>query len=237
MRALYGAILSTSLGSVLISKVKITSATAVTPPVLEEIPPLPQPDWSLTNPAPSQKSYQELQRENEELRAHLQRASMVHKAQQGVIEGAHAQMIVQNLHLNKLNSALHGKEKQRKSNRTLIIDSTKGQVYTSDEVSQGLLAQEKRKQQKLDDKKARARMRAAKKDAQAKLEEEWTKIKAHHEQNVAEWKGACEKLQQQAVAKKKWPKAPTRPRKPTLSANFGAINEEDNDDEDGPDSD
>ncbi|KAJ2930114.1 hypothetical protein H1R20_g6971, partial [Candolleomyces eurysporus] len=138
MRMMYAALSSTSSGSILVSKVKITSETRIAAPVLEAMPTLPQPDWTLANGSPSRKTYQQLLQENEELRAHLQRASALHRAQEGIIEGAHTSMVIQNLHFSKLNSALHGKEKPQEASRTFHIDSSKGSVFSSDMVLEGL---------------------------------------------------------------------------------------------------
>ena len=85
-----------------------------------------------------------------------------------------------------------------------------------------------------------AARRAEKKEAQARLEEEWTSLKAVHEAETKAWKLACDALKEQRVAKKNWPKAPVRPKKPKLPSNVVDTGEdeleeeidEDNDDVD-----
>ncbi|TFK31215.1 hypothetical protein BDQ12DRAFT_619282, partial [Crucibulum laeve] len=208
---LYAAILSTSLGSCLVAKAKLTLATPITAPVLKTLPPLPQPDWSLAKQTPAHQTNQELQHKNARLHTHLKRASVINQVQGSVIEGAHATMVIQNLHLLKLNSALHGKEKEQGSNHTLVIDSSKGQVFSSAAVLEGLWAQEERKQTEEAQKKAKADLWAAKKEAQTKLDAEWVRIKADHKKNIAEWKLTCANLQRDGISKKNLPKAPTRP--------------------------
>ncbi|KAJ2923329.1 hypothetical protein H1R20_g13762, partial [Candolleomyces eurysporus] len=195
-------------------------------PVLENLPPLPQPDWSLAKRAPAYRTYQQLKQENEELRTSLERAAVINRAQDAVIEGAHATMVVQNLHLMKLNGALHGKEKERTSNRTLVIDSSKGQVYSTTEVLEGLRLAATKKQDEAEQKRLRADARAAKRDAQAKVDGEWARIKDQHEKNTADWKVACENCQRDGIPRKEWPNKPTRPRKPTLPANFAAVGDD-----------
>ncbi|KDR65048.1 hypothetical protein GALMADRAFT_260344 [Galerina marginata CBS 339.88] len=52
MRTLYTALSSTSSGSFLVSKTRLTSSTPVVAPVLEDVPPIPRPDWSLAHGTP-----------------------------------------------------------------------------------------------------------------------------------------------------------------------------------------
>lgn len=146
-------------------------------------------------------------------------------------------MVVQNLHLTKLNGALHSKEKQRASNRTLVIDSSKGQVFSSTEILEGLRNQELRKEEEAAQKKVRANARATKKEGLARMEVEWLKIKAQNDKNTDEWKLTCENLQNEGIPKKHWPKPPTRQRKPTLPDILAAMVDEDDEGEDRIDED
>ncbi|KDR75901.1 hypothetical protein GALMADRAFT_140483, partial [Galerina marginata CBS 339.88] len=77
--------------------------------------------------------------------------------------------------------------------------------------------------------------RAAKKEAQAKIDEEWKRIKIIHEEAVKVWKAECDKLASDRVPKKNWPKGPTRPRKPKLPATLDDIVDEDDGEEDEED--
>ena len=61
-----------------------------------------------------------------------------------------------------------------------------------------------------------------------KLNDEWAEMKKQHEEDARIWKEQCEKLKTEGVPKKNWPKAPIRPRKPTLPAQLAE------DDDDGP---
>ncbi|TFK37052.1 hypothetical protein BDQ12DRAFT_608594, partial [Crucibulum laeve] len=56
IQTLYAAILSTSSGSCLVAKAKLTSATPITAPVLKTLPPLPQSDWSLAKQTPAHQT-------------------------------------------------------------------------------------------------------------------------------------------------------------------------------------
>jgi hypothetical protein len=52
MRLLYGALASTSSGSMLVSKTRVTSAYKIAAPVLEVLPELPAPDWRMLQKPP-----------------------------------------------------------------------------------------------------------------------------------------------------------------------------------------
>ncbi|TFK16896.1 hypothetical protein FA15DRAFT_650704 [Coprinopsis marcescibilis] len=231
MRSMYAALSSMSSGSILLSKAPITSNTTIAPPLIEDLPPLKQPDWSLATRRPVNVSHERLEQENEILRTHLKYAATVNQAQAGIIEGAHATMVIQNLHLRKLNGALYGREKRREPTRTLVIDSSRGQVFSSAEVLEGLRLQEEAKRVKAAAKQARASNRTAKKDAMAKLEAEWVKIKEKHVENLAEWERTCERLQSEGVLRKNMPPKPKRQLKPTLPDDHGAVGDDDDEEE------
>ena len=229
MRILYTALSSTSSGSFLVSKTPLTSSIPIAAPVLEAVPQHLRPDWSLAygDPAVTPKTHQDLQEENELLKKHLQRAHILSRAQDGIIEGSSATMVIQNVHLRKLNGALYGKETEKTSKRTLVIDTSKGQVYSEDAIREGIFVQEEKKKTVAAEKKLKADGRAAKKDAQAKLEEEWKRMKIIHDEAMKFWKADCDKLASEGVPKKNWPKAPIRPRKPKLPATLDAVVDED----------
>ncbi|KAF8969033.1 hypothetical protein BDZ97DRAFT_1654424 [Flammula alnicola] len=238
MRTLYAGLSSTSSGSFLVSKTLHTSSTPILAPVLEAVPPtLPRPDWSLAygHSVDSYKTRQHLQEENELLRTNLRWAHTISCAQDGIIEGSSATMIVQDLTLRKLNGALHGKETEKASNRTLVIDASKGQCYSQDSIREGIFEQEERKKAAAAQKRSKADGRAAKKEAQAKLDEEWKRIKMNHEDAVKCWKTDCEKLASEGVPKKNWPKGPIHQRKPKLPPNLEAVADEDDVDDEEED--
>ncbi|TEB30981.1 hypothetical protein FA13DRAFT_1629801 [Coprinellus micaceus] len=220
VKTLYNALASTSSGSFLVSNDKLTSSTPIIAPNLEAVPSsIPQPDWSLVIESTSDlsyQSYQQLVEENKKLRTNLQHGQTLVKAQEGIIEASHATIVVQNLHLAKLNVALHGREKPKTSGRQLIIDSGKGQVFSSDEILEGLRSQDEKKKEAAADKQQRAEARAAKKAAGARIAAEWQAIKDEHERRVGEWETTCQKHAEEGLPKKHWPKKPVRPPKPTL---------------------
>lgn len=161
------------------------------------------------------------------MKTHLQRAHTLSHAQNGIIEGSSATMVIQNIHLRKLNGALYGQETEKTSKRTLVINTSKGQVYSEDAIHEGIFAQEEKKKAVAAEKKLKADGRAVKKDVQAKLEEEWKRIKIIHDEAMKIWKADCEKLASEGVPKKNWPKGPIRPRKPKLPVTLEAVVDED----------
>jgi hypothetical protein len=136
-------------------------------------------------------------------------------------------MVVQNMHLRKMNSALYGKETEKTSTCTFVIDSSKGQVYSDDTIRDGLFEQEERKKELAAVKRSKADGRAAKKEVQAKLEEEWKRMKIIHDEATRIWKAECDRLASEGVPKKNWPKGPIRPRKPKLPPTLDAVIDED----------
>ncbi|KAF9439779.1 hypothetical protein P691DRAFT_768896 [Macrolepiota fuliginosa MF-IS2] len=101
--------------SYLVSNTHITLSHHIIPPVFEHVQVLSEPNWALLKlPGPSTTSQQrpELKEQLTELKTSLGHAQQHIKAQNAIIEGNHAQMIIQDLHLHKLNQALQGKEKK-----------------------------------------------------------------------------------------------------------------------------
>jgi len=210
MWILYTALNSTLSGSFLVSKTPLTSSIPIAAPVLEAVPQLHHPDWSLAygNPAVTPKTYQDLQEENELLKKHLQQAYILSRAQNGIIEGSSATMVIQNIHLCKLNSALYGKETEKTSKHTLVIDTRKGQVYSEDAICEGIFMQKEKKE---GSSSWKADGRAARKDMQAKPKDEWKRMKIIHDEAMKFWKADCDKLASEGVPKKNWPKTPICP--------------------------
>ncbi|KAG6809803.1 hypothetical protein H0H92_014685 [Tricholoma furcatifolium] len=124
-----------------------------------------------------------------------------HKAQNMIIEGAHAQLVVQNLHLQKLNGALHKKETRKKNDRALLLDE-KAQVLSSDEFLAQLTHQVERQEEEAAQRARNAETRASKREVIAHVEEEWMRIKEAHAANVSAWETECQKLGLEGVPKK-----------------------------------
>ena len=238
LRTLYGALGSNEEHRFLVLKSPLTSATPITAPVLEGPPCIPPPEWSLAKEPPSQiwKSRQQLEYENLNLKSNLTIAHQHAQAQDSIIQGAHAQLVVQNLHLRKLNVALNTNEGKKKNERTILFEG-KGQLFTSDTFFQKVEDQKAKKEAAAAKKISNAASRVARKEAQAKLDAEWARLKKNHEEASNAWKLTCEALKEQRIPKKSWPKAPTRPKKPKLPSTHadGEDDEPDEGEDDEPD--
>lgn len=169
------------------------------------------------------------------LKESLRRAEIIIKHHEAVMEGAHASMVVQNLHLRKLNGALHGRERERESNRSLVIDSSKGQVFSSSDVFNGLKDQQEKKELAANAKQSRKEAREARKAGKARVEAEWEKAKIEYENAKAEWKRTCESLHACNVPKKEFPKPPTRRLKKDIEAELLGGESDDEEVEDNED--
>ncbi|KAG0701865.1 hypothetical protein DFH29DRAFT_776657, partial [Suillus ampliporus] len=97
MRLMNAAISRTASGSFLVSKDPVTSTHQIARPVLEAPPKIPAPNWSLLHAKPSTMSQIELEGYTEDLQDGLGSAKIHLKSRDLIIEGAHAQLIVQGL--------------------------------------------------------------------------------------------------------------------------------------------
>lgn len=117
IRSLYSSLETTESGSYLVSAVKFTSSIPTVPLMLETVPPeLPAINWStFVMPNQEVETRERLKNENENLRANLRLAHAHVQARDGIIEGNQAQLIIQNLHLQKTSQVLYNHENRKKS--------------------------------------------------------------------------------------------------------------------------
>jgi hypothetical protein len=144
--------------------------------------------------------------ENRELTNNLWCAHITHHVQEHIIEGANAQVIVQDIFAIKLNSALNAKENEKADDRTKLFPGGKGQHLTCEDFIQqkkAPLTKEKEDEEaaRVERQKARGRKKSLK-DALEKLRKT---RKEEHEKAVAEWNEECKKLTNEG-AKKDLPK-------------------------------
>ena len=146
IRLMYGTLASTSSGSMLVLKTRMTSAYTVTTPVFEPLPKLPQPDWSYLQNQLSNtyQSHEVLQHENAKLTKSLCRLHAIICAQEAREEACEAQIVIQNAHLIKLNDSLHAKENKKKNDRTALFVDGFGRHLTDAEFTSQLRAQNER---------------------------------------------------------------------------------------------
>jgi hypothetical protein len=215
-RRLYGALASTSTGSLLLSKTRLTSSYKLMQPVLEAAPELPQPDWSLLSKTPP-RAYQTremLEQQNQELTEHLRRSQKIIRARELIDERQSAQLVIQHAEMTKLSQSLHEKEKRKKNDRTVLFPGGFGRHLTGDDFTQLLQEQTQRKEDEAAQKAQRIEGREAQRLARVALEAEWKETKAKHQQAVEAWRTSCEQLRQDGVRAKDLPAKPKCPRKP-----------------------
>jgi hypothetical protein len=103
----------TSSGSFLVSDAVINSQNSILPPMPEGPPSIPKPNFAHldpTKPDPNDQTNSQLIARMEQLTADLALAKQHIAARDGIIEGTHAQLVVQNFFVLKQNEALHLKE-------------------------------------------------------------------------------------------------------------------------------
>ncbi|KAJ7825003.1 hypothetical protein B0H13DRAFT_1658207, partial [Mycena leptocephala] len=156
----------------------------------------------------------ELLEMGKKMRENLGLANQHIAARDGIIESAHATIVLQNVFVEGQSEALHAKENKKTTNRVRLSMDGIGRHLTSKEwIEKTKEAQDARdaevaaKAQKADD-------REAAKIAKEALEQQWKDMKAEHELAVAAWEEECRKLVNGGCRKKDLPKKPTRPKKP-----------------------
>lgn len=239
-------LMSASLGqtqsSYLVSNLPLAETMTSFPvfqPVLEAPPTLPEPNWDLIDVPQGYQTREQLQDRVEQLASSLQHAQQYIKARDLIIEGVHAQLIIQNLILNKQNEVIEARSKKKKDDCTLLFPGGLGRCLTSDEFAALVDAQAAKAAQEEEDKRARAVLRAQKRSKKDLIDarwkeamEEWKQVKDKHEDE-------CQRLvNEQGVRKCDLPKAPARPLKRDIIAEFNEEEEEgDNGDGEGNDDD
>lgn len=217
-RILYGALASTSSGSYLVSKRTITSDQPIPPLTLDKHPPLGTLDRSLlVSPSASRSccTRTDITTENKRLREELRLAHQHIAAQCLIIESDQAQLVVQNLHLQKQNEALHSRENQPVKERERLFGG-KGAAMMAEEFFGAVAAAKEAKDVAAVAKDKKAQTTAAKKAAQEALDAEWKRMLSEWEAAVKKWEEECERLRDGGARKKDLPKKPLRPKKPVL---------------------
>jgi hypothetical protein len=103
MRTMSAALSGTVSGSFLVSCDLISSVQRIAPPVIELNIPRTPPDYNLSKVNASKMSNTKLLQSFCDLQANLALSGRRNTAQQSVMEAQTAQLVVQHLHLNKLN--------------------------------------------------------------------------------------------------------------------------------------
>src|SRR5882672_4496531 len=111
-----------------------------------------------------------------------------------MLENAHAQMVVQNMHLNKLQLALKGKETKatKKTDRSKLFPQGKGCHMTD---LAFVTALEEEKELQMEAEAMRIQCKANHMDSKAEkkaLEAQWMVMKTAHEAAVELWETHCD---------------------------------------------
>ena len=223
-RALYASLASTRSGTYLVSDEKWQSSFPIPQPVFEQPMNVVEPDWSLISKKSSSQvdSKEDLITRNQQLEQALEAARHQSKAKDFVLESNTAQLVVQNMVLTKMKSALNEKEKEPQADRTILYPKGLGRVMTAPTFREEARRDDKRRRQKGVD-AAECRVRRTEAQARrAELDRRWEAIGQEHELRVKEWEGECERLRIDGCLKKDLPKKPKKPRKPKISRGEGA---------------
>lgn len=219
-RAFKESLESSVSGRHLVLKPRLDSLAKPITPVIERLPYMLEPDWSLANR--QERSAGDIcpsamQVENKLLRTNLQLAHAHVKAAQAINEAANAQLIIQSIQGDQMNTALceRGIQAKRKKDERFGADG-KGIVYTSADVIAIKRRMEEEAHQRTAEKEDRAKSRARVREAKEKISSEWREIQRVHTERSTEWKATVAQLKEQRVPRNQWPSAPTRPKKPTL---------------------
>jgi hypothetical protein len=237
MRMMTSAVAGTSSGSFLVSSIQITSQHTISAPVLEGPPSLPDPEWSLLDQNLDKMSRSELVSLATSLQGGLGLARQHIAARDGIIEGAHATMVIQNMFVERQSQALNAKENKKSKDRTKILMDGKGRHLTDREFISKL---EKAQQERNDEARAkekRAGVRNAARVARLALEVKWKEVQEVHRRQVEAWETECQKLADEGVPKKHLPKRPLRPPKPKLTVAVEATGDREDDETGSDDSD
>lgn len=206
-------------GSYLVSMTAIHSSQIPPLLVLEGIPEIPTLDVKKRS-----QSRAELEAKLAMLKENLSFAQNQIQVWDGIIEGAHAQLIIQNLHQKKLHETLHAKEK-KKTRWFRLFAGRKGHHLTSDEFMTAVGNVEQAKEDKDRAKSYHQKQAQDLKIAREANEKKWKEMLEKHDTAVRNWVAECAELMRKNVLKRQHPRKPKWPLKPKLQQSTRASNE------------
>jgi hypothetical protein len=216
-----GNLLSTKSGSFLVLSARANYKNKINSPVLEAAKDLPKINWDLVDKFEEPKTFEQSKKLNHELVDNLAKSRDEICTGNKIIEGAQAQLIIQHLHLQNINKALHEKENAATGDRTRVYAGGKGRLLTCPKFVESLELAATQKKQEEERRRLERQWKNEKKQAQLNLERRWSEMKATHEQEVERWEAECAVLLDQGLRKRDLPARPTKPRKPTLPVEDG----------------
>ena len=186
-RLLQKTLAASSSGSFLIDTLKITSSQTIMPPVLEGTANLTQLDWSLIKDKDLRRTKEEMQTHIDKLTEFLELAKILADVQNSIIEATQAQLVIQDIHLGKMNETLQVKEKVKDDDCSKLFPQGRGQLLTGDDFHEERVNADTEKRKKEAARALRKESKATQKvrnEAVAKLWKEWNDT---HKKAVAKW--------------------------------------------------
>ncbi|KDQ18408.1 hypothetical protein BOTBODRAFT_171254 [Botryobasidium botryosum FD-172 SS1] len=141
------------------------------------------PDSALIESNPARQSHADLKIRNKELTESFRRAKEQLAARELILEGSHAQLVVQNFYIIKLNKALHS-SKQRKDDCTRLFPDGKGRHLTASSFRSLKRRLEKRRSDRLAAQRVGAIYREEKRAEKEEAEAAWRVICEKHREAI-----------------------------------------------------
>ncbi|KIJ40081.1 hypothetical protein M422DRAFT_147733, partial [Sphaerobolus stellatus SS14] len=217
IRILITKLSTTASGAFLISNSPLKSTIPIQAPIIEQPPDLPLPNWNAAKVAvnPAEFTKEQLACIILELASEPTSAQVYLLTCDGTISQLQAQLIIQNMHLVKMNKALQMKEKVKEADVHLqLFPGGFGRVLTDNDF---ITLQEDAMGRKAAKDSQKRRKKVARENKQAILAEQkrqWGIIRQSNEAASAAYKVECATLKALGKKKRDWPKAPTCQKKP-----------------------
>ncbi|KIY43269.1 DDE-domain-containing protein [Fistulina hepatica ATCC 64428] len=213
-------------GSLLVSKPKhltvAQSYVLTRPPVLDcrhlalAVPKWPNFLEGQSSNMPSKQSQASLAEENKQLHQVLAIAKIHIELRNKVIEGSAAQLVLQGMTLDHMQSSLEAKEKKlsaKQDEKIVLFSGGNGIVLTSNEFMAKVAERKARVEQKAAEKSARKTEKQCRQQKKTREEKAWKDACAQHDKEVALWRDVVDDLTARRVKKKELPIKPKRPKK------------------------
>ncbi|KIJ41943.1 hypothetical protein M422DRAFT_254961 [Sphaerobolus stellatus SS14] len=204
VRILISQLSATVSGSFLVSESPLKSTTPILIPILEKLPEHRLHNWDTGDMPINTVEFtkQQLGDIVTRLAQELTSAQVHLLACDDTISRLQAQLIIQNMHLIKLNR---------------LFPDGFGRILTDDDCIALQEEAEARKAAKELQKTKKNKDRLTKKSILEEQKHQWDRIRQEHEVASATYKAECTALKALGVRKTNWPKAPKRKKKPTLN--------------------
>jgi len=171
----------------------------------------PEPDWSLLERSDrTDWSRQELSNHIDQLATVLSSAKEILAIQRDREQQGNAQLLIQNLVLQKMNQTIHAEEHKKKDDRTKLFPGGKGRHLTGDDFIEELEQAASARAQKQVEREGRAAQWKKVADFNDHVKTAWEGCQATYERAVDEWRGHCNELLSQGTMKKNLPSKPAR---------------------------